>query len=133
MSFNYPKIEVKPELTELIKNLCVKNPEIKLLSLSTIDGFNIKAFAMKSLNVESDKLAAMASSLFALSNSSSEQLMQDKSTISTIESDKGNFLLMKSQYLDNACVIAMVAKSEMSLAEARFHLRKVSEVVSALK
>lgn len=132
MQTNSPNIEIKSELLSLIKELCSSYKEILLFSLATTDGFNVKSFASKSLNVEADKLAAMSSSLFALSDSASSQLMKDKSTITTIESDNGHYFLMKTNYLSHTCVISMVVKSSMSLAEARFHLKKVADSIASI-
>lgn len=126
-------MEIKPELVNLIKELCSENREITLLSLSTTDGFNIKSFAAKSLDVEADKLAAMSSSLFALSSSSSLQLMKEESTIATIESKGGNMLFKKAQYLNTPCVVTMVARPDMSLAQARFALKRFADTVNSIK
>lgn len=127
-----PSIEVKPELVDLIKELCNSNREISLLSLSTTDGFNIKSFAAKSLGVEADKLAAMSSSLFALSNSSSLQLMKAESTIATIESGGGNMLFMNARYLDRPCVVTMVARPDLSLAQARFSIKRFANAINEI-
>lgn len=129
MTTNLPNIEVKPELVELQQELCSKNQEISLLSLATTDGFNIKSISANALSVETDKLAAMSSSLFALSNSSSMQLMQSPSLISTIESDQGNILLMSAQYLGRESVVIMVVRSDMSLAQARFAIKRFVEAI----
>ena len=120
------------ELAELIKELGSSNKEIVLFSLASTDGFNIKTLSVKGLNVENDKLAAMSSSMFALGNSSSEQLMKCDATITTIESENGNYFLMKAEYLGKPCVIAMVAKSAMPLAQARFHLKKISQSIAEI-
>jgi predicted regulator of Ras-like GTPase activity (Roadblock/LC7/MglB family) len=118
-------IEVKPDLIELVKNLYKNNREITLISLCTKDGFNIKSFASKSLpNSEPDKIAAMASSLCALSDSSALNLTNENFNITTIESEGGNILFMSSRYLDKPCVVTIAGKTSISLAQLRFYLKR---------
>jgi len=128
-----PNKEDKPDLAKLLKEFCADNKEIVILSLATTDGFNIKSLAAKSLSVEPDKLAAMSSSLFALSTSSSMQLMKSESNVTTIESETGNVLLISASYLTKPCVLTMVVKAEMSLAQARFSVKRLSEKIGEMR
>lgn len=127
-----PTLSPELQLTGLIKELGAANKEIVLFSLASTDGFNIKTVSVKGLDVESDKLAAMSSSMFALGNSSSEQLMKCESTIITIESENGNYFLVKAEFKGKPCVISMVAKSSMQLAQARFHLKKITQAIAEI-
>ena len=122
-----------PKLSAALKEVFSENPEVSLLSVATTDGFSIKAFAKKSLGVELDKMAAMSSSLYALSNSSALQLTDGEATITTIESEMGNILLMSSEFFEKQCVITMVATTDMSLAQARFYLTRLSKTISEIE
>ena len=54
-----------PKLEKALKEIFSDYSEVSLISVATTDGFSIKALAKKSLGVELDKIAAMASSLNA--------------------------------------------------------------------
>ena len=132
MSDSRPKIEITADLLEFMKELAGSSREIILMSLATADGFNLKTFAAKSLNIEVEKLAAMASSICALSDSSALQLTNSNLKTTTIETKEGNVLFMKTTYLDNPCVITVVAKADLSLAQARFVLKRFADKVEGI-
>lgn len=124
-------IEVRPELVEGMKKLADASNEITLIGLATSDGFKIRTLASKSLNIEPDKLAAMASSMCALSDSSAAQLTKGKFRMTTIETEEGNVLFMNTSYLGKPCVATLAAKEALSLANARFIIQRfVAEVES---
>jgi predicted regulator of Ras-like GTPase activity (Roadblock/LC7/MglB family) len=124
------KIEVKAELLEGIKDLCENNRDVFLVSLCTTDGFSIKSFASKVLSAESDKLAAMSSTIAALSDSSAKQILKDQFNITIVESNSGNMLLVRSEYLGFPCVLTVAAKTSMTLATARYKTRKLAEIIN---
>ena len=133
MNTKTSNIEVKPELLESIKELCTLNRDITLIGLSTTDGFNIKSFAAKSLEIESDKLSAMSSSLCALSNSTALQLTNSEFEITTIESNGGNILFMNAEYLGHQCVVSLAAKADLSLAQARFCIKRFANEIKQIQ
>jgi len=124
------KIDVKPELLEEIKKLCEDNKEILLVSLATTDGFSVKCFASQELYEEADKLAAMSSTIFALSDSTAKQLLRGEFNISIIETNSGNMLFVRTEYLEMPCVLAIAAGSRMALAEARYKTKRLSEAIN---
>lgn len=123
-------IVVKPELIESIKELCESNREIFLVSLATTDGFSIKSYAAKRLDAEADKLAAMSSTISALSDSSAKQILEDRFDITIIESSSGNLLFVKTQYLGLPCVLTIAARLKMTLATARYMTIKLGKTIS---
>ncbi|MFQ3244368.1 MAG: putative regulator of Ras-like GTPase activity (Roadblock/LC7/MglB family) [Arenicella sp.] len=124
------KIEVKPELLEGIKDLCENNREVFLVSLCTTDGFSIKSFASKKLSAESDKLAAMSSTIAALSDSAAKQILKDQFNIAIVETNSGNMLLVRSEYLGLPCVLTVAARTSMLLATARYKTKKLAESIN---
>ena len=126
------KITVKPELIEEIKTLCENNREVLLVSLCTSDGFSIKSFASKGLNAEADKLAAMSSTISALSDSSAKQLLRDQFDITIVETASGNMLFVRTSYLELPCVLTVAAAAKMSLATARYKTKLLAQVISAI-
>jgi len=127
------KTPVKTELLEGIKELCENNKEILLVSLCTTDGFSIKSFASKELNAEADKLAAMSSTISALSDSSAKQIFQNQFEITIIETNSGSMLFVRTSYLGLACVLTVAARSKMALATARYKTKKLASDINNIK
>ena len=132
MDHRRQKPVVTEELQACFHALVAGKKNIRLVGLCTEDGFDIKSLADKSFELDSDKLAAMASSISALSNSSAQQLKRDGFTITIIETEDGNILLMKTRYLDQPCVISMATARESSLAQGRFELKRFAAKVAAI-
>lgn len=126
------KIDVKPELLESIKELCDNNKEMLVVSLCTTDGFSIKSFASKGLNTEADKLAAMSSTISALSNSIATQLLKEEFDITIVEATHGNALFVKTNYLKLPCVLAVAARADMALATVRYKTKKLAQEISSI-
>ncbi len=127
---NTSSIEARPELKELIKELCAEHREIILLSVCTLDGFSIESYASSETGMESDKVAAIASSLCALSNSSSIQFTDEEFDITIIESAGGNSLFCRTTYLETACVVTLSSRTNLTLAQARFALKRLSKSIA---
>lgn len=124
------KIEVKPELLEGIREICDNNREIFLVSLCTTDGFSVKSFASKDLSGEVDKLAAMSSTIAALSDSSAKQVLKDKFEITIVETSSGNLLFVKTDYLGMPCVLTIAARTKLALATARYKTKNLAQLIS---
>ena len=116
-----------------MKELASSSRDVTLLSIVTSDGFNLKTFSAKSLSIEFEKLAAMASSICALSDSSAKQLTGQGLKTTTIETSAGNILFMKTNYLTHQCVVTLVAKEGLSLAQARFIIQRFAEKVGSIR
>ncbi|WP_086929528.1 roadblock/LC7 domain-containing protein [Agarilytica rhodophyticola] len=127
------KITIKPELLDCIKKLAASHSEIQLISLCTVDGFSIKTFAAKTLDIESDKVAAIASSLCSLSNASAKKIIKQEFQMTTVETAGGHILFISTRYLHLSCVLAIAVKADMMLATARFAIKRLSDDISAIK
>jgi len=126
-------IKIKPQLLEQIKTLCKDNSDIILVSLCTTDGFSIMSYAAKSLSTEADKLAAMSSTISALSDSVATQILDDDFDITIIEADHGNMLFVSTRYLDNPCVLTLAAKSNTALATARYKTKGLAKSIESIE
>ncbi len=126
------RIEVKAELLEGIKDLCDNNKGIQVVSLSTTDGFSVKSFASKQLNAESDKLAAMSSTIYSLSNSAAQQILMDEFDSTIVETESGNMLFVRTTYLDLPCVLTIAARSDMQLATVRYKTKNLAQDISEI-
>jgi len=103
-----------------------------LVSLCTTDGFPISCFSIKELSNQSDKFAAMSSTLSALSDSSAAQMKQGKCDITIVEATSGNMLFVKTDYIGKPCVLTVVAQDKMALAEARYKTKKLIGEISSI-
>lgn len=121
------KMIIKPQLLQLIEEFCENNREVVLVSLCTTDGFPIKYSSTAELSAEADKLAAISSTISALSDSSARQMNQGQCDITIIEADLGNILLVKANYLGTACVLTVVANIKMNLAAARYKTKNLAQ------
>ena len=126
-------IPVKPELLDEIKKLCEENREISLISLCTTDGFSIKSFATRELSAEADKLAAMSSTISALSESAAQQVLKGEFNVTIVESGEGNMLFVRTTYLGLPCVVTVAARVSLSLAKARFATKRMAEVIQKIE
>jgi predicted regulator of Ras-like GTPase activity (Roadblock/LC7/MglB family) len=123
-------IQIKSEVSEKIAEVFCKNHEIMMINLSTTDGFHLEHYTNELVDIEADKIAAIASTLCALSSSSATQIMKQEFNITTIENDTGNILFVSTKYLDLQCVLTLAAKSEMLLAQARFFTLNLAKIIS---
>ena len=125
-------IKIKPKLLEDIKKLCKDNSDIVLVSLCTTDGFSIMSYAAKSLSAEADKLAAMSSTISALSDSAAAQILDDDFDITIIETNNGNMLFVSTRYLGSPCVLTLAAKSSTALATARYKTKGLAKAIESI-
>ena len=126
------KIQIKPALSKGIQDLCENNTEVHVISLCTADGFSIQSFVAQGQETESDKLAALSSTISALSNSSAKQVLQEQFDITIIEANSGNMLFVRTSYLGSPCVLTVVANAKMALATARYKTKKLADLISAI-
>lgn len=126
------KISVKLKLLQQMRKLCEDNSDITLVSLCTTDGFPIKHIATNELGEQADKLAAISSTLSALSCSSAIQMQKGQCEITIIEATSGNMLFVKTDYLETQCVLTVIADIKMSLAEARYKTKKLSQEIAKI-
>ena len=127
------KVVVKPELSSAISDLCASNSDISLVNLCTSDGFSIESMSSATLETEADKLAAMSSTIGALSGSSAKQILNDEFSIAIVEASSGNMLFVSTSYLGVSCVLTLAAKSKMALATARYKTRELAKLISEIR
>lgn len=132
MIMSSEKTNMKSELLHSIKELCESNKEIVLVSLCTTDGFPIKYLSTDELSTEVDKLAAISSTISALSDSSARQMNQGQCDITIIEATYGNMLFLKASYLGKPCVLTVVANTKMTLAAARYKTKNLAIAIAMI-
>lgn len=120
-------------LQKLIKKYRSENEKMTLLSVCSPDGFSIACDNDNSENVTSDKISAMASSISSICNSAAKTTLNNNSEIITVEAKSGNMLIVVGNYKGKPCVISMTTKIELSIAQARFLIKRFVGELPLLK
>lgn len=131
-SQNQSNLQAKVDLLKCLRNACDSEKDIELISLATTDGFNVGFSSNQKKDIPFDKMAALASSLSALSESTAIQLDGDRYTTTIVESEKRHILLTRASYQKQDCVLTMVTACELPLATARYKVLQLSKRISAI-
>ena len=124
-------IEKKPELVIGMAKLCGSEDEIFFASLATEDGFPIYSVGV---GYEEDKFAAINSTITALSNSCSKEVLKEEFLVTTIEGSSGNILFVKTNYLDLSCVLMVASKTnKTTLAKCRYKTINMAKEISSIR
>lgn len=118
---DWPHEEIKAAFAEEM----AQRQDLLIMNLSTLDGFKI-AHANQATNaVESDKVAAIASSLCALSNSVAREMLNSRLDIINVEADDGHVLFLNVNLRKLKGVLTVTAHKDISLAEARYVAKRL--------
>jgi predicted regulator of Ras-like GTPase activity (Roadblock/LC7/MglB family) len=123
---------IKPStvLIRLIDQFYALNSDITLVSVSTSDGFVIHQSSDKRFEVEPDKISAIASTFSSISNSIASEILESSFDIAFIETKKGNFVCIHTNYLKHDVVLTVFANDSMSLGTLRVKSREFGVVIS---
>lgn len=119
-------------IQEIFGQLSEKEFEILLINLSTEDGFLVASEAKNHFPDEADKIAAMSSTIFALSDASTNAVLKDQCSITNIESQSGTLLFMATTYKGTPCVLTIAGTSKMALANLRFMLKRLASQIEEI-
>lgn len=118
------------KLKEVFHLMEKKIEDLKVVSLATADGFNIHTHFCRDQDFEDDKLAAVTSSLLALSNAASKQLIGSSLVSSTVETKDGDMLLVNTKYEGKDCVICFITGNKQNKGHTRYFGLKLAQLVS---
>lgn len=121
------------DLEQLMETFLNDDSDIKQVSLCTADGFDIAHKGNGEIVVESDKLSAMSSTFCSMSQSVSELLLGKESEISSIETTDGHILFISTNYRASSCVLTVAAKGNISLGEARYKTKRLSNRIESVQ
>lgn len=117
---------------------CVKETgNVKNIIIATVDGFEIAA-TVSSEDNNNDKLAAVGSSLFALSSSLSQELKLDDCQSLTIDSEKGKIYVRLVEASENKKLILLIQANKIAMLANILHASnkaaaKISNALELLK
>ena len=118
------------KLLSVIQEFFERKVDIKFVGLCTVDGFDV--CHLSRTDVLPDKVAAIASSLFTLSDSAAENILHKSIQVSIVETLNGNILFIRTRLLGNDGLLAVAADDELSLAEVRYHSIQLKEKLESL-
>lgn len=128
------KSEIKSTktLNKLLDEFIESNTSIELVGLSTSDGFVIGMRRNERITVEFDKISAIASSLCSLSDSAAASIINQSFLMTTVETESGNILFLRTKYLHYSCVVCIAVKEDLSLAQTRFISLRLTDAIAGI-
>ncbi len=122
------------DTTDVIKNAFklahTKLKDIKLINLCTSDGFPIYCKNFEDgKHVGEHELSAATSSIAALSVAASKQLIGAKFCSTTIETENGNMLLVKTHHDQKECILCFVTGNHHQIGQVRFFAMKLAKYI----
>ncbi len=122
----YLKENFKPIGNAYIK----KNPDIEIISLTTVDGFSVCHILNGAASIEEDKLAATTSTLYAVANAVSNQILGKGFNINFIETEAGNFALVGLKLSTTEFVLTLSTGKQMNIASVRLIIKRLSQEIT---
>ena len=106
-----------------------KLKHVKVLNLTTADGFPLFTQCSDGFDLETDKLSAVTSSLTALSKAAAKQLLNSQFESTCIETDKGLLYMIQTNYQDKQCILSMLSGDKPNLAQIRYFMNKLAKYI----
>lgn len=121
-------------MLEAFKLIKSKVSDIKLISLCTSDGFPVCCHNFETHNdIEENQLSAAASSIAALSVAASKQLIGSRFSSTTIETENGNMLLVKTHFEEKECILCFVTGNLHRIGQVRYFAVKLAKFISKIQ
>lgn len=119
-------------LDELLEKFLKDESSIDLVHICTSDGFNLKMKNLPSIDIELDKMSALASTFCSLGKSAAENIVGEKMVVSTVESESGFVLFLKVDLAGHPCVLTVAAKASTAIGEARYKAIRLAKKIAEL-
>ncbi len=129
---NAPSILIVDDLKELFSSYLKESSDIDIVSLNSSDGFVIHTLQRAKEHIDEGKIAALSSTISALSNSLAKEVLGQDFKVSIVETDESHILYIRTNYRDIDCVLTVVGSRSSVLGEARHSSLKVAEKVEAI-
>lgn len=119
-------------LSELLESFLKEESSIDLVHICTSDGFNLHMKNLPTVNIELDKMAALASTFCSLGQSAAENIVDEKMVVSSVESESGFVIFLKVSLTGHPCVLTVAAKASTALGEARYKAIRLAKKIAEL-
>ncbi|MBQ0755146.1 MAG: roadblock/LC7 domain-containing protein [Gammaproteobacteria bacterium] len=120
---------MKEELNKLLAQVSQNFNDLKVVALSTIDGFSIYSSDNGANEQENEKIAAISSSLHSLSNAAAKQLAGNKLMTTTLETSDGFIFFFSTTYEERECVLCIATGASENVAKARYFSQKIADFI----
>jgi len=117
-------------LEDILKLFLHENKDITHINFCTIDGFFLGMAEADHNAIEKDKMSAISSTLCSLSNSAVSEIIGQGLDVCSIESGGASIILVRVEYKGTECVLTVVNRDSITLGEARYKTKKLSEIIS---
>jgi len=117
-------------LAELFSEQTEKFFDLKVFSLTTADGFPIHCEVRQDNEVETERIAAVSSSLISLSNAAARQMIGKPLESTTIETTDGNMFLCNTTFKEKKCVLCIVTGKKENIGHARYFTQRIAQIIS---
>lgn len=104
--------------------------DLKIIALTTADGFPIYCDVQGKNQVESEKVSAVSSSLMSLSNAAAKQMVGHALESTTIETDNGNMFLCNTEVKEKKCVLCIVTGAKENIGHARYYTQQIAQLIA---
>ncbi|MDF1780587.1 MAG: roadblock/LC7 domain-containing protein [Alcanivoracaceae bacterium] len=117
------------ELDQMLSQVSENFDDLKIVALSTIDGFPIYCSKGSSDPEKNEKIAAISSSLHSLSNAAANQLAGSKLMTTTLETGDGFIFFFSTTYQERECVLCIATGATENVAKARYFSQKIADFI----
>lgn len=122
----------KKMIGPLIDACVADNFDVISVSLCTEDGFTIYHKNSAHVEIESDKVAAIASSLMSMSEASIKSIDGGRLKMTIVESEKANLLLTNAVCMKTPVVLAIAISNKLSMGQSLFITNRLSKALAQL-
>ena len=113
--------------TQIFKNMETKMPGLKALNVTTVDGFSLFSHSQEGFDLEVDKLSAVTSSLTALSQAASKQVIGAQFESTCIETDQGLIFMVQTRYQEKDCILSLISGDNPNLGQIRYFVLRLAK------
>lgn len=121
----------KDFISNLFKEEFKNKSDLVLINISTVDGFMLHQVNRNGQGSEGDKIAAISSSLCSMANSAVKEFFSDTAGRVNIESESGKVVFQHVSVAGKQAIITLCCKASVSLAEARFVVKRLKETIES--
>ena len=101
-------------------------------NISTEDGFVLSHAVGQKSTVESDKVSALASTLFSLAESSAKDISSDRLKVLIMESERSNSVVVRSSIRSYPVVLSVSMDNSVSLGHILYQANRIAEQLKTL-
>ena len=117
----------------LVDKFIGENTDVIVTSICTEDGFSIYQGNSNQCDLESDKMAAIVSSLTSISEASIKGIKSGEFNMVLIDSKETNLLIKKTNLTGHEVILSIGISTKISIGKSIFLIERLSRELSKLK